>query len=458
MVNTGQSGFSILEVLLAFGVLGLVLTSAMAVMFQAQAYVIDDQLHRQALMITRNELNRVLSDVESALSEEHQVNEFDVTVEVKSLTRLVREISVSSEWSNSRGVPQSIRLSSAVSNYSGAVGEETCAVYFSHGWLAPKIIAQLPLPAVATDIDVVDGFAYVTVDDSVAATPDLFVVDVHNPENPEIVGSISTGPGLAAIHVVGHYAYVANLSTVSQLQIIDVSEVSQPQLKTSFKIPEILDTTLAGQSIYVKDGVVYLGLTKNTGAELQIIDVSNVLTPSIVGSFETDTKINAIFVHDDLAYVATPNQAQLRVLDVSNPNAISVVSTFSASGYQVQDGRSLELLDSTVLLGRTVGGFNNPSNHELFNIALLNNSLEAQISVDLGHSIRALFFRTPFIFVGSNNFDKEFQVWKMASNGVMTPHSSLSLSASINAIDCEDENMFTALENGEGMVIIGSEL
>ncbi|MCC7356256.1 MAG: hypothetical protein IT410_01400 [Candidatus Doudnabacteria bacterium] len=458
MVSRHQSGFSILEVLLAFGLLGLVLVSAMAVIFQAQVYTIDDQLHRQALMVTRNELNRVLSDVGSVSSEDYQVDEFDVKVEVKSLTRLVRGISVRSEWKNSRGVLQTTKLSSVVPNYNGAVGEETCSVYFSHGWLAPKIIAQLALSAIATDVDVADGYAYVTVDDSVAATPDLFVIDVHDIKNPQVVGSINTGPGLAAVHVVGQYAYVANLSTVSQLQIIDIAEVSQPQLKTAFKIPEILDPTLAGQSIYVKDGVAYLGLTKNTGAELQIINVSNVLAPVVIGTFETDTKISAVFVGDGLAYLATPNQTQLRVLNVSNPSTISTVSTFSASGYQVQDGRSIELLDDTVLLGRTVGGFNNPSNHELFNIALINNSLTSQSSVDVGHSIRALFFRTPYVFSGTNNPDKEFQVWKVASNGVMTPHSSLSLSASINAIDCENENIYAALENGEGLVIIGSEL
>ncbi len=457
MVRSFEQGFSVLEVLFASALLVLVLVSGAAIMFQAEAYVVDNEQYRQALFVTRTELEKVLVYPTEMNNAEYSHEGFMVRRTVKPLSRLVTEVSVESSWADERGREQSVRLASIMPEYADAVGEETCNVYFSHTGQEPRITAQVALPAEATDIDVSDGYAYVTVDDSIATTPDLYVIDIGDPANPTIVGAVNTGPGAAAVHVVGDYAYVANISTVSQLQIIDVSNKSQPTLRTNYKVPNVLGESIAGQSIYVHAGRVYLGLIKVDGPEFHIISVDDISVPVVLGSFETGTKINAILVHHDVAYLTTPNQEQLRILDVSNPGFPQQIQSFSASGYQSQDGRSIELLENQIFLGRTVGGFNSTTNHELFNL-LRGSTFVTRSSVDIAHSARALFLRTPYLFVGTNDPNKEFQVWKIASNGVMTPFASISLTASVNALDCEGEQLFVALENAEGIVIIGSAL
>ena len=456
-----QSGFSTLEILVASTIALSTISASAMVVYSAQDLVTNASLKNGALQILQEELS-----VATTLTQLSMISEFSeqrgiylITKEMVPLSRFANELVMVVSWEERGKIrEESARLVLPVSNKEETA--DTCTLYWSGTWITPTSINswQLPNNAQITDIDILGGFAMITTDDSTLSLPDLYIYDVTDLSQPQLISSLNTGPGLSAIQVVGEIAYVANTSVSSQLQIIDLSTFEAPQLVSSLAMPNPGADGIQGHSLYSIDDKVYLGTLKNSSSEFYVIETSNLTGPAVLGSFEINTQVNAIVVDQGKAYLATPNQLQLRVLDVSSPSSISLVSAFTTSGYQVQDGRSLDLFGDSVFLGRTVGGFNNPSNHELFKLLLSGTGqLSQNFSADIAASARTLFVRDNFIFVGSNDPTKEWQVWGLGAGGAILPWSNLDLPASVVATDCEDQYFFVALEGSSQVVIIGSE-
>lgn len=57
---------------------------------------------------------------------------------------------------------------------------------------------------------------------------ELFIIDVTDPGNPELVGHINTNGLAKGVYVSGDYAYVAD--RINGLVIVDVSDPNNPQL------------------------------------------------------------------------------------------------------------------------------------------------------------------------------------------------------------------------------------
>ncbi len=455
-----EVGFSTLEILIASTIALSIFSASAMVVYSAQDLALSSELKNGALQIIREKLSLAEANNDPALflSSPEQRGEYLITTENKPLSRFADEWLIKVSWTERDRVrEESASLTKTI--YNSDQSADTCTLYWSGIWTTPLIknIWQLPNNALITDIDVLGGLAVITTDDNTQALPDFYVYNVKDPLNPQLLGSLNTGPGLSALQVVNSLVYVANTSVSSQLQIIDITQPANPQLVSSLALPNASFAGIHGHSIYVNKHKVYLGTQKNLNQEFYIIDVINPSAPQTLGAFETDTQVNTIIVDQGKAFLATPNQAQLRVLDVESPASIQEVGSFSSSGYQVQDGRSLDLFGDRVFLGRTVGGFNNPSNHELFNLNFSNsNQLTQNFSVDLAASVRSLFARDNFIFIGTNDPAKEWQVWAMGSANALIFWSALDLPASVVSADCEEQLFYAGLEGNSKVVIIGS--
>ena len=261
--------------------------------------------------------------------------------------------------------------------------KSTCTVSagqdLSHASIYISSSTQLSGSDQSTALVVRNSYIYEAINSSIQNHPDLSIINATDPRNPSIVSTLNTGPGLSALSVAGHYLYAANMSTVSQLQIIDIQDRQRPILMTSFKVPLPFSTSTAplGASIFFDGGIVYLGTQKwNQGPEFHIIDATNPLSPHELGSFKTNTLISSIYVRGDYAYLADADSQQLRVLDIHDPTHISEVSFFSPAGSDVEEGKIFGAADLTgdddgmLYFGRAGGGFNNPSQYELFSFNL----------------------------------------------------------------------------------------
>jgi hypothetical protein len=223
---------------------------------------------------------------------------------------------------------------------------------------------------------------------------------------PTIIGKLNTGPGLSSLTVVNDYAFVGNTSINGQLQIIDISSPAAPVLKKTFKLPgSYTDNTTIANTLTYDSGKVYLGTQKSQITELHIIDVSEVATPLELGSYEINAGINSLLVRDGLVYVASPATEEIKIIDASDPSSLYQLGNFDAPGGS-GNGKSLNAIDNTLALGRTVGG------QELYQLNLVDPLRPSLLSArDLNTSINALAASPTWLFLGTTDAVKTLQIW-----------------------------------------------
>lgn len=316
----------------------------------------------------------------------------------------------------------------------------------------------LPLGNNSMDMEVRNGFVYMTADSNQSSQPDFYIVDAQDQNNIHIVSSINTGPGLGGIELASHYIYALNLGTSYTMAILDMQDRSSPTIVKKYKIPSPnASTTLPiPSSIFYRNGYVYIGTEKWSGKEFNIIDVTKPSDPVFLGSFEIDNIVEDIFIRGELAYIGTPSQKQFRILNISDPKNIYEVSSFSASGFATQEGKVVSFFEDHFLFGRTVGGFNVVNNHEIFSFSTTSYPLNSQqltpISTsDIPGGVYGILYREPYIYMITGEIGKEFQVWdKDLKNIIYTK----DLGFFPRVLSCDNKDIYIISHNNNGFLII----
>jgi hypothetical protein len=243
--------------------------------------------------------------------------------------------------------------------------------------------------------------------------------------------------------------YTAQASTINQLQILDIHDRYNPKLISQIKLPLPTSSTTPpfASSIHYSKGYIYLGTEKWNGYELSIVSVQDPYNPMVVGGFETNTLINDILVIDNKAYLASSDEKQMRVLDVSNPSNPILINSFSPSGWQTQEGKILESFESAIALGRTVGGFNVQVNHELF---IFPTSTPMK-SKDIAGGVYGLLLRDKYVLTLTHNNGKEFQVFDTES---MNKVLDFELGSNPVKMVCDNDNIFFATGDSNGFIFL----
>lgn len=308
---------------------------------------------------------------------------------------------------------------------------------------------------ISTDIEVRNDFVYLTADSSISSMPDFFIINASDPDHPYTISAINTGPGLSSLKIVGHYAYVSNLSTVSQLQIIDIRDRNNPVLISSFKLPlpEASSTASYATSIFYDKEKIYLGTKKSDGNEFSIIDVRDPSNPAYLGGFKTDTLINDIYINKELAFVADSDEKQMRILNIKDPSDIKEVGYFSPTGWETQQGKTLSYFDGYLSLGRTVGGFNNKNNHEIFLFSTSSYSTPLN-SDDIPGGVYGIISDKGREYLAVKDPGKEFQIIDKPS---LIKTFDYPLGFLPNSISCDKNNIYFSTGNNRGLAILKTE-
>lgn len=201
--------------------------------------------------------------------------------------------------------------------FSGSLANAECPIE-SVGYLG-----SIDTPGIARGIAVSGSYACVTSDRSGSdGTGILIVVDISNPSAPQTVGSADT-PGIPHDVVIsGNYAYVAD--GAQGLQIFDVSAAPFVEPVGSVMTPMYaVGVAVSGDYAYVADT-----------AGLQVVDVSNPASPSIIASWGVpEYHANAVVVSGSYAYVTAGWESALNILDISNASSPNLVSSITTCGY-----------------------------------------------------------------------------------------------------------------------------
>jgi hypothetical protein len=413
------SGFMIVEVILAFSILTL---------FTISIFALNSSMQRlQIWSISELEKLKIL------------VKDFDNETYASSTVYGNNSVVYSNEL---------FRLSK--SDYKKSWGRDTCypRLQFDENKVNSYLNGiNIGIGNNSTDIEVRNDFVYLSADSSVASMPDFYIIDNTNPSSPSIVSSLNTGPGINAIDVAGPYVFVAQASTANQLQIIDIHDRNNPKVISQLKVklPTATTTPPFAQSIYYKSGYIYLGTSKWNGEEFNIIDVSNIKSPVIVGTFDTGTLINDVSVLDDKAYLATSDQMQMRTIDLSDKSKPKLLDSFSSSGWQTQEGKVIDVFEGSISLGRTVGGFNVVSNHEIF---LFSSTTDSR---DIPGGVYGILQRTNDLFILTHANAREFQVFDLS---MKNKKYDFPLSSSPVKMACDNSKLYFATGKSNGFVML----
>ena len=316
--------------------------------------------------------------------------------------------------------------------------------------LVPHIIPiTLPINPLLplTDLEVRNGIAYISADSNTTTDPDLVVVDIHNTTSSMVLSSINTGPGIASIALAGKRVFAAATSIAAQLHIIRLDTLNSPIIESKFKLPLPYATATAplASSIFYADSRVYVGTEKWDGPEFSIIDVSSPGSPAVLGSLETGTKINDIFVRDSVAYVAASDEKQMRMIDISDQYSPRLIDSFRPTGWERQEGNVISYFEDTLRLGRTSGGFNITQDHELFSwgtsTVLAHSSLiPATYSLDMLGGIYGIIPDRNRQFIATRQVNKELQI--IGPDLSTSTAQTISLPVPPQSITCDGNKLY----------------
>lgn len=155
---------------------------------------------------------------------------------------------------------------------------------------SPTLAANLPLFGLTDRIAIRDTIAFVT-------DGDLIIVNIANPQAPEIVGSFSPPIKPKGIHVEGNYAYLGDpLSGYFQ---VDITDIANPKAAFQFGSlddgPYIWDVDVVGQIAY--------GVGEILGSPQTILCFSTVAPTSTPSEINLGSIGYGIHVEQNIIYV-----------------------------------------------------------------------------------------------------------------------------------------------------------
>lgn len=182
------------------------------------------------------------------------------------------------------------------------------------------VLSKLKVSGQAIDVKAFGGYAYLTNDLGI-----LYVVDVRDKENPEIVGKC-TGINSANIVIVqGNYAYVsytdwifpddgeeaesgdlnADVYSVCGFKIIDIRDKRNPVVVGDYISGDKEKKSVQG--MFIDGDYAYINATyylqTSLQSQLEIIDIRNKENPRRIGDCDIEGQANSLYASGDYIYI-----------------------------------------------------------------------------------------------------------------------------------------------------------
>lgn len=512
-----QEGFSTLEILIALLVMSFCIAAIIMMVYGGQSLTIDSQTYNEAahkaqtmLESARASSTQDFNSVNPVVMAADTDPTYKKSLDVIMLDSYTKKISSNVTWNEEGGRKATVTLTTLLTNPGGLSNSNVCNSVSANpnGWKNPQHYDfatpdMLPPPhANGIAISYLMAFnkrLYITASSTPNPSPETFFI-FDLPDDPSqipilrgrIDNATSTNIGLNAVAVasstLGSYAYVANGNksnfntcnnpngtnpSCGQMQVIDVTDPALPgnPVKYTFKISGV--TGMAGQSIgqsiFYKNGIVYLGLAKTPDAtandtEFNLIDVGggghggSPTHPVYLGGYQVKNTVNSIFVNNNYAYIASPNNENLTVIDVSDPTNPHRVGGYAPAGGS--HGESVYSIGNTAYLGRTFGN----TEFYILNVASSTNiSVIGSQDVGTGNktSVNGLAIKDYLAFLITK---AQFQVWDISTASTTpgtikpwtsdgTPNTFLDLNVvggSGTSLNCSGDYFYLAIASSQG--------
>lgn len=185
----------------------------------------------------------------------------------------------------------------------------------------PTLVGQYDTPDLTYDVYVSGNYAYVA--DLMGG---LRIADITNPTNPTEVGVLDS-INVFKVTVSGSYAYVVNYLDPNDpywVSVVDVSNPANPLLKGSIQMPgSVSELDVTGNYVFVAaddDGI-------------RVIDVSNPDAPAEVAVFTAPNVYDIDIQYNYAYFVAADWQGGFGILNISDPTNPFLESLYNPTGW-----------------------------------------------------------------------------------------------------------------------------
>ncbi len=190
----------------------------------------------------------------------------------------------------------------------------------------------------------------------------LHIIDVSDPTQPKLVSTFSHAEPIINFIVFGTHAYLTNDGIIDDMLIIDIADPANPTLLTT--VSDIPGTGVGSMAIDTDGNHVYIttypspdydpDIPAGYAGGLHVIDVSDPITPQLMGSFVAEMYTRNQTIIDDIAYIPASFHG-FCLIDVSNPTTPTLIGSF----YPGPGSNDVEVVDSLayISIASGQGGF-----------------------------------------------------------------------------------------------------
>ena len=191
-----------------------------------------------------------------------------------------------------------------------------------------------------SDIEISGDFAFV------AAGDRLRVLSISNPQYPGLVTTLNDA-GYGPMKLYGSYAFTKGGGSISDVNIIDISQIDAPAVVATYDM-QFGNWTANPKDFWISDTRLYMVGSGHVG--LEIVDISNPLSPTLSGSFIRGN-IKAIEKKDNFLYLLTPYEVggsstyrddRIQIVDITDPSN----PTIHNNVFTTYNGISMTLFDN----------------------------------------------------------------------------------------------------------------
>ncbi len=229
------------------------------------------------------------------------------------------------------------------------LGSVSLSTYFTHWlptWVNPGFQSVVNLLGGQNGIKVAvaGNYAYFITNE---LNKEFNVVDISDLDNPVLIDSVDLlGYNPVNIAINGNYAYIATKNNTHELVVVNLTNPLAVTVVGSYDTPGSDDA----RGVFVVGNTVYIGRDAGPKDEFWIIDASNPVTPTLLGSLNLTRDTNEIMVMGNYAYLATDdNNEELKVIDVSDPTRPLKVGSYNIGG--TKNALCITGVENTVFVG-----------------------------------------------------------------------------------------------------------
>lgn len=339
-----QAGFSVIEVLLAATVFGMVVTALAGAIIYGRNSTADAGIHQRAMLYAEEGLtaaHNIGNSSFAALSPDGNYglaqsgSQWTLSGTNDSYNIFTRVINITSVGTDRKLITSTVTWPRSGTSSGGTITLTTRVSNWKANtklWSNAAIATADHTGSTSAAVKVATSGNYAYFVKNAASAPNFFIADISNPSGPSVIASsvLNLAGTPTNIAVSGGYAFITNSQSGGQLQVVSISNPSTPSLVKTLG----LTGAGGGLSIAVSGSYAYITRASDTTAganEFTVVNISNPASPTVVGGYNNNINMNDIYLDGNYAYVATSSTTtEMLVINIITPTAPALAASYNA--------------------------------------------------------------------------------------------------------------------------------